>query len=105
MLRLTSQAPYTGIGFDEVVTANGVLTGNQWHHIAAVNNEGDRKVYINGSDSGVFLMYSSGHSKYTYAGGSTIVNLNANDYFTIYGETKLHISNETNFSACLLQAY
>ena len=50
MLRLTSQAPYTGIGFDEVVTANGVLTGNQWHHIAAVNNEGDRKVYINGSE-------------------------------------------------------
>ena len=63
------------------------------------------KVYINGSDSGVFLMYSSGHSKYTYAGGSTIIVLNANDYFTIYGETKLHISNETNFSACLLQAY
>ena len=63
------------------------------------------KVYINGSDSGVFLMYSSGHSKYTYAGGSTIIVLNANDLFTIYGETKLHISNETNFSACLLQAY
>ena len=63
------------------------------------------KVYINGSDTGVFLMYSSGHSKYTYAGGSTIIVLNANDYFTIYGETKLHISNETNFSACLLQAY
>ena len=50
-------------------------------------------------------MYSEGHIKYTYAGGSTIVNLNANDYFTIYGETKLHISNETSFSACLLQAY
>ena len=63
------------------------------------------KVYINGSDSGVFLMYSEGHSKYTYAGGSTIIVLNENDYFTIYGETKLHISNETNFSACLLQAY
>ena len=63
------------------------------------------KVYINGSDSGVFLMYSSGHSKYTYAGGSTIIVLNANDYFTIYGESRLHISNETSFSACLLQAY
>ena len=63
------------------------------------------KIYVNGSDTGIFLMYSEGHSKYTYAGGSTIVNLNANDYFTIYGETKLHISNETSFSACLLQAY
>ena len=63
------------------------------------------KIYVNGSDTGIFLMYGEGHSKYTYAGGSTIVNLNANDYFTIYGETKLHISNETSFSACLLQAY
>ena len=63
------------------------------------------KVYINGSDSGVFMLYSAAHSKYTWAGSSTIITLNANDYFTIYGETKLHISNETNFSACLLQAY
>ena len=50
MLRLTAQAPYTGIGFDEVVTANGVLSSNQWYHIAAVNNSGDRKVFINGSE-------------------------------------------------------
>ena len=63
------------------------------------------KIYINGSDTGVFMFYSEGHGKYTYAGGSTIIVLNANDYFTIYGDTKLHISNETNFSACLLQAY
>ncbi len=48
LLRLTSQAPYTGIGFDEVVTANGVLSSNQWYHIAAVNNEGNRSLYING---------------------------------------------------------
>ena len=63
------------------------------------------KIYINGSDTNCFLLYSSGHSKYTYAGGSAIIALNANDYFTIHGNTKLHISNETNFSACLLQAY
>ena len=63
------------------------------------------KIYINGSDSGVFMFYSEAHSKYTYAGGSTIIVLNANDYFTLYGDTRLHISNETNFSACLLQAY
>ena len=50
MLRLTAQAPYTGIGFDEVVTANGVLSSNQWYHIAAVNNAGDRIVYVNGSE-------------------------------------------------------
>ena len=41
MLRLTHQSPYTGLGFDEVVTSTGVLNGNQWYHIAAVNNGGD----------------------------------------------------------------
>ena len=50
MLRLTSQAPYTGIGFDELETANGELSSNQWYHIAAVNNEGDRHVFINGTE-------------------------------------------------------
>ena len=38
MLRLTHQAPYTGLGFDEVVTSTGVLNSNQWYHIAAVKN-------------------------------------------------------------------
>jgi len=50
MLRLTHQSPYTGLGFDEVVTSTGVLNGNQWYHIAAVNNGGDRSLYINGSE-------------------------------------------------------
>ena len=48
MLRLTHQAPYTGLGFDEVVTSTGVLNSNQWYHIAAVKNGGDRSLYING---------------------------------------------------------
>ena len=48
MLRLTHQYPYTGLGFDEVVTSTGVLNSNQWYHIAAVNNGGSRKLYING---------------------------------------------------------
>jgi len=50
MLRLTHQSPYTGLGFDEVVTSTGVLNSNQWYHIAAVNNGGDRTLYINGSE-------------------------------------------------------
>jgi len=50
MLRLTHQSPYTGLGFDEVVTSTGVLNSNQWYHIAAVNNGGDRSLYINGSE-------------------------------------------------------
>jgi len=48
MLRLTFQSPYTGLGFDEVVTSTGVLSANQWYHIAAVNDEGIRKIFING---------------------------------------------------------
>ena len=63
------------------------------------------KIYINGSDSGVFIMYSGPTGAYHYGGGSTLININANDYFTLYGDSKLHISNETSFSACLLQAY
>ena len=36
MLRLTHQSPYTGLGFDEIVTSTGVLNSSQWYHIAAV---------------------------------------------------------------------
>ena len=48
LLRLTHQSPYTGIGFDELVTATNLLDANQWSHIAAVKEGGDRKLFING---------------------------------------------------------
>ena len=48
LLRLTHQSPYTGLGFDEVVTSTGILSGNQWYHVAAVNDGGDRSLYVNG---------------------------------------------------------
>ncbi len=48
MLRLTFQAPYTGLGFDERVTGTGILSSNQWYHVAAVNSNGNRKLYVNG---------------------------------------------------------
>ena len=48
VLRLTSQSPYSGLGFDEMITVNGLLGINQWHHIAAVNRGGNRSLYING---------------------------------------------------------
>ena len=63
------------------------------------------QIYINGSTTNVFMLYSEATNGYTYGGGSAVIAMNANDYFTIYGETKLHVSSETNFSACLLQAY
>ena len=46
VLRLTSQSPYSGLGFDEMITVNGLLGINQWHHIAAVNRGGNRSLYI-----------------------------------------------------------
>ena len=48
MLRLTFQAPYTGLGFDERITGTGILISNQWYHVAAVNSNGNRKLYVNG---------------------------------------------------------
>ena len=63
------------------------------------------KIYINGSNSSIILFYESANSKYQAVGSSALINLNANDYFTLYGNTKLHISQETQFSCCLLQAY
>ena len=48
LLRLTDQAPYDGISFDEKNSTTGVLNSNQWYHLAAVNDQGNRKLYING---------------------------------------------------------
>lgn len=63
------------------------------------------KIYINGSNTQIIMYYESPNSKYQAVGSSAIIYLNENDYFTLYGNSKLHISQETQFSACLLQAY
>jgi hypothetical protein len=48
-IRLSNDAPYTGIRFDEHETASGILSAGNWYHIAAVNNNGTRTLYVNGS--------------------------------------------------------
>jgi hypothetical protein len=48
VLRLTGDDPYTGINFNGMYTANGVLKKNQWSHIAAVCSSTVMHVYING---------------------------------------------------------
>jgi gliding motility-associated-like protein len=48
ILRLNGTGDNSGISFDEMSTSNGVLSLNKWQHIAAVNNNGTRKIYING---------------------------------------------------------
>lgn len=47
-VRLTGASPYSGLCFDGMNTAQGVLTQNIWYHIAAVNNNGTRTLYVNG---------------------------------------------------------
>ncbi len=47
-LRLSDTAPYTGINFDGMTTANGILSADTWYHIAAVNDNGIRYLYVNG---------------------------------------------------------
>jgi gliding motility-associated-like protein len=47
-LRLSPNGNSSGLSFDEMNTANNILTLNTWHHVAAVNNNGTRKLYVNG---------------------------------------------------------
>ena len=51
ILRLTSQAPYTGLGFDELITPTNIISANQWYHVAAVKEGATRKIYVNGTES------------------------------------------------------
>ncbi len=48
MLRLSSLPPYTGLNFDGMETAVGILEADRWYHIAAVNSNGVRTLYVNG---------------------------------------------------------
>ena len=39
---------FLGLKFDGMVTADNILTPNTWNHIAAVNDNGTRHIYVNG---------------------------------------------------------
>jgi hypothetical protein len=47
-LRLSSTEPYTGLSFDQMETDNDILSAGQWHHVAAINDNGTRKLYLDG---------------------------------------------------------
>ena len=49
MLRLTSSGNFRGLSFDGMETADNILNANTWYHIAAVNNNGTRTLYVNGT--------------------------------------------------------
>ena len=48
LLRLHSAAPYSGLCFDEMYTSTGIMEVGKWYHIAAVNDNGTRRLYLNG---------------------------------------------------------
>ena len=50
ILRMTSQAPYTGLGFDELITSTNIISANQWYHVAAVKEGATRTIYVNGTE-------------------------------------------------------
>ncbi|MFZ4548410.1 MAG: LamG-like jellyroll fold domain-containing protein, partial [Bacteroidales bacterium] len=47
-LRLSGSSPYNGLDFDGMTTQNNILSAGQWYHVAAVNNNGTRALYVNG---------------------------------------------------------
>ena len=47
-IRLNPDSPYTGLNFDGLETSNGILTANEWYHVVGVNDNGTRKLYVNG---------------------------------------------------------
>ena len=65
------------------------------------------KAYINGSNTDIFYTYETPASNnyYRHVSGSHVIALNAGDYHQFYATAGAHVSNETNFSACLIQAY
>lgn len=47
-LRLSHAGNSRGLSFDEMITADNILNLNTWYHVAAVNSNGTRKLYVNG---------------------------------------------------------
>lgn len=50
LLRLCSTAPHTGLGFDGKETTTGLLQAGLWYHVAAVNSNQVRRLYLNGQE-------------------------------------------------------
>lgn len=52
-LKLNGTDDYSGISFDGMSTSNEVLSLNNWYHVAGVNQNGTRKIYINGIEKAI----------------------------------------------------
>jgi len=47
-LRRLTSGNYLGLTFDDMSTADNILAQDKWNHIAAVNDNGIRHIYVNG---------------------------------------------------------
>jgi hypothetical protein len=47
-LKTSNTGNYRGLVFDGMTTADNILSSNQWYHVAAVNDNGTRHLYLNG---------------------------------------------------------
>ncbi len=47
-LRLSGTEPYNGLSFDSMNSESNILSLDEWYHVAAVNNNGNRSLYLNG---------------------------------------------------------
>ena len=65
------------------------------------------KAYVDGAATDIFYIYESAQSGYYHhVSGSHVIALNAGQTHDFHASAGgFHISNETNFSACLIQAY
>ncbi|MBN2858268.1 MAG: hypothetical protein JXN63_07690, partial [Candidatus Delongbacteria bacterium] len=50
MLRLSNIAPYRSLRFDEMYSPADLLEAGKWYHVAAVNDNGNRHLYLNGEE-------------------------------------------------------
>lgn len=69
LLRLGSAFPYTGLSFDGMETATGILQAGTWYHIAAVKSGSSRKLYVNGTEyslSGTAVNVGANTDKLTF---------------------------------------
>ena len=65
------------------------------------------RAYVDGAATDIWYIYERGtENHYKHTSGSHVVALNAGQYHQFYATAGgAHISNETCFSACLIQAY
>ncbi|MBT7021970.1 MAG: tandem-95 repeat protein, partial [Candidatus Marinimicrobia bacterium] len=78
-LQLSNSGSFDGLQFDGLTTGSGILSSQEWVHIAAVNENGTRTLYVNGE-----VIPLTGTS-YTIASNSDVLKIGSDlsgNYFS-----------------------